>query len=256
MPVGVNLTSHTKSWNLRRMIICMLKADLLNLVYEAKSEYVIFSFVGWTIIFSHVVFMTRHVWLFCYSMLKQHLYYIDLDRLADYEHEALGYRLWYSWYTGNRMQTHVTMASSEFTCIVGDLSQLSEECSYRGHQGRCSVHQWGRASNGSVLFWQGGGAAISGGKVKQETVDEGVRRRRRRKWKRRKAMMLKWSTKMKIKRMILNLSPNRMTMKGRKTEDEEVNEDEVEDKGGSSKRKKIVTSCKVVPNLHFSHFSL
>ena len=52
MPLGVNLTSLTKVLKCAKDDdICTLKAsdeaDLLNLVYEAKSKFFFFFFLGW-----------------------------------------------------------------------------------------------------------------------------------------------------------------------------------------------------------------
>ena len=93
------------------------KADLFNLVYEAKSECVVFSFVGWTIIFFHVCFF---VILDCIVGYDMKLLDIDSDTLGTPETEY---------------KPHVTMPSRGFTRIVPDLSQLGGGRLYRDQQG-------------------------------------------------------------------------------------------------------------------------
>ena len=65
------------------------------------------------------------------------------------------------------------MASSEFTRIVRDLSQLGDSVCIEVSKEGIRFGSEGEATNGSVLFWQGGGA-ISCGKitaVKEEAVN-------------------------------------------------------------------------------------
>ena len=79
MPLGVNLTSLTKALGCAKDD----DADLLNLVYEAKSEL---SFlVG--LFFIRVVFVTHHVDRFVIyeSDAEKKNIHIDSDRIADYD---------------------------------------------------------------------------------------------------------------------------------------------------------------------------
>ena len=88
----------------------------------------------------------------------------------------------------------VTMAFSEFTRIVRDLSQLGGNVLIEVSKEGVRFASEGEVVNDSVLFWQDGGAAISGGKntaVKEEAVD-GEEAEGRRKWRRKVVMNTKF----------------------------------------------------------------
>ena len=132
--------------------ICTLKiadeADLLDLIYEAKSECVIFF------------------------MLK--FFYIDSDRIAEYDTKFMCIDPDTLGLPETEYEPHVTMPSSEFTHIIRDLSQLDENVCIKVSKERVWFVSEGEAANGRMLFWQGGGAAISGSKtmaVKEEAAD-------------------------------------------------------------------------------------
>ena len=103
--------------------ICTLgvadKADLFNLVYEAKSECVVFSFVGWTIIFFHVCFF---VILDCSVIQCSINIYIDLDCIVGYDMKLLDIDSDTLGILETGYKPRVTMASREFTRMVCDLS--------------------------------------------------------------------------------------------------------------------------------------
>ena len=120
MPLGVNLTSLTKALGCAKYD----DADLLNLVYEAKSEL---SFlVG--LFFIRVVFVTHHVDRFVIyeSDAEKKNIHIDSDCIADYDMKLSDIDFDTLGIPETKYELRVTMASSEFSRIVRDLSQLGD----------------------------------------------------------------------------------------------------------------------------------
>ncbi|KAF8221297.1 proliferating cell nuclear antigen [Tricholoma matsutake] len=161
MPLGVNLTSLTKVLKCAKDDDeCTLKAadeaDVLNLVYEAKHS----------------------------------------DRIAEYDMKLMDIDSDTLGIPDTDYDARVTLASSEFTRIVRDLSQLGESVRIEVSKEGVRFASEGEAANGSVLLKQsesgassGGGSSSKKGKTKNvkaqgdeaegegeaEDVDEGIR---------------------------------------------------------------------------------
>ncbi|KAF8808762.1 proliferating cell nuclear antigen [Phlegmacium glaucopus] len=137
MPLGVNLTSLTKVLKCAKDDdICTLKAadeaDVLNLVYEAKNS----------------------------------------DRIAEYDMKLMDIDSDTLGIPDTEYDARVTMASSEFTRIVRDLSQLGESVRIEVSKEGVRFASEGEAANGSVLLRQAEGATISGGKITAKTDED------------------------------------------------------------------------------------
>ena len=141
--------------------------------------------------------------------------YIDSDCIADYDMKLLDIDSDTLGIPEIEYKPRVSMASSGFTRIVSNLSQLGGGCPYRDQQGSRSVRQWGRASNDIVFFRQAEAVAISGGKItaaKQEPVDA--------RWKRSEKEKKKVKKKNDVEMVDeddVDSSSNQMTTKARKT---------------------------------------
>ena len=145
MPLGVNLTSLTKVLKCAKDDdITTLKAadeaDVLNLVYEAKS-----------------MFIFRVVWRVYSSPAS------DSDRIAEYDMKLMDIDSDTLGIPDTEYDARVTMPSAEFTRVVRDLSQLGESVRIEVSKEGVRFASEGEAANGSVLMKQTDGASVTGG---------------------------------------------------------------------------------------------
>jgi len=206
MPLGVNLTSLTKVLKCAKDDdICTLKAadeaDLLNLVYEAKNS----------------------------------------DRIAEYDMKLMDIDSDTLGIPETEYEARVTMASSEFSRIVRDLSQLGESVRIEVSKEGVRFASEGEAANGSVLLRQAEGASVSSGKItaaKEAAADdddddddeaEGSTSKKEKKVKKEKSDDVE-----------MNDGDEDKEDEGEeeKEDEEAANEDEDEDEEGSSKKRK------------------
>ncbi|KAG9312478.1 proliferating cell nuclear antigen [Chiua virens] len=139
MPLGVNLNSLSKVLKCAKDDdICTIKAsddaDVLNLMYEAKSSILFPSFPT----HSHP---SRLV-----SQIQDRIAEYDM-KLMDIDSENLGI-------PDTDYDARVTMTSSEFARIVKDLSQLGESVRVEVSKEGVRFVSEGEAANGSILLKQ------------------------------------------------------------------------------------------------------
>jgi len=162
MPLGVNLTSLTKVLKCAKDDdICTLKAadeaDVLNLVYESKCRLYFHNprdFFGCSWSLPFVVFV-----LIC----DLHFFTPDSDRIAEYDMKLMDIDSDTLGIPDTDYDARVTLASSEFTRIVRDLSLLGESVRIEVSKEGVRFASEGEAANGSVLLKQSESAAASGG---------------------------------------------------------------------------------------------
>ena len=177
---------------------------------------------------SKLLFIFFHATRFVIYEFNAQKIHVDSDRIAEYDMKLMAIDSDTLGIPETEYEPRVTMASSEFTRIVRDLSQLDE--SIRIEVARKALGE--RPLMVTCYFY------------KLKTRLRKVRVRRKRRKRRRKAMMSKWLTEMKTKRMTLNSSPNQMTTKVRKRKMMKPMKTGMKMKRRKSKKK--VTSCKVV----------
>jgi proliferating cell nuclear antigen len=153
IPLGVNLTSLTKVLKCAKDDdICTLKAadegDVLNLVYEAKSEsFGVFLFGG------------------------TEVFRLGSDRIAEYDMKLMDIDADTLNIPETEYDVRVTMQSSEFSRIVRDLSLLGESVRIEVSKEGVRFASDGEAANGSVLLRQTDGTHITGGTIKPEEAE-------------------------------------------------------------------------------------
>ena len=152
MPLGVNLTSLTKVLKCAKDDdICTLKAadeaDVLNLVYEAKSE-------------------SRELHRYFYFTV-----WLDSDRIAEYDMKLMDIDADTLNIPETEYDARVTLPSAEFSRIVRDLSQLGESVRIEVSKEGVRFASDGEAANGSVLLRQSDGSHITGATIKPEDQD-------------------------------------------------------------------------------------
>lgn len=152
MPLGVNLTSLTKVLKCAKDDdICTLKAadeaDVLNLVYEAKSE-------------------SRELHRYFYFTVC-----LDSDRIAEYDMKLMDIDADTLNIPETEYDARVTLPSAEFSRIVRDLSQLGESVRIEVSKEGVRFASDGEAANGSVLLRQSDGSHITGTTIKPEDQD-------------------------------------------------------------------------------------
>lgn len=157
IPLGVNLTSLTKVLRCAKDDdICTLKAadegDVLNLVYEAKSEWSVLSF-------------------FFLFFFGTEVFEIGSDRIAEYDMKLMDIDADTLNIPETEYDARVTMQSSEFSRIVKDLSQLGEAVRIEVSKEGVRFASDGEAANGSVLLRQTDGSHIAGGTIKPEEAE-------------------------------------------------------------------------------------
>jgi proliferating cell nuclear antigen len=154
MPLGVNLTSLTKVLKCAKDDdICTLKAadeaDVLNLVYEAKSTSP----------------LTRRT----ITRFSHHL--SDSDRIAEYDMKLMDIDADTLNIPETEYDARVTLPSAEFTRIVRDLSQLGESVRIEVSKEGVRFASDGEAANGNVLLRQSDGSHITGSTIKPKSSD-------------------------------------------------------------------------------------
>ena len=245
MPLGVNLTSLTKVLKCAKDDdICTLKAadeaDVLNLVYEAKSTP---SLTRRTI-----TFLTHH------SLS-------DSDRIAEYDMKLMDIDADTLNIPETEYDARVTLPSAEFTRIVRDLSQLGESVRIEVSKEGVRFASDGEAANGNVLLRQSDGSHITGSTIKPKSGDGDEEEDEAEGSSRKKAKVKKEKTdgdvdmededKEKEDEDKDKDDEDEEDFKPKSDEDgeEEKDDDDDEEDGGSKKRKKKV--CTKIPYFFF-----
>ena len=118
-------------------------------------------------------FVTCHVDRFViYNFNTQFLKNVDLDRIAEYDMKLMAIDSDTLGILETQYNPRVTMASSEFTRIVRDLSQLGQSVHIKVSKEGVQFASEGEAASGSVLLQQvEGGVKKEKNKVKEKSDD-------------------------------------------------------------------------------------